>query len=176
VRSRRELRRGVLLAASLAGGLASSACQRSPTTNRPALDAWLTCTECSDGELDSVRAVAARLPGTIDTLREDLLHGPSAARRARLVQQLQTTYQALVTHNANNPTGAPLPFTQVEFVNRYLDGMVAIYQGRAAYALGAIGTMPARQALDSALQFPADSFSPGVLTRIRYARDTLLGP
>ncbi len=170
-----NFRRGLQLALSLAGGLAATACQP-PTTDRPVLDAWLTCTECSDGELDSVKAVAARLPGTIDTLREDLLHGPSATRRGRLVQQLQATYQELVTHNANNPTAAPLPFTQVEFVNRYLDGMVAIYQGRAAYALGAIGTTPARQALDSALHFPVDSFSPGVLARIHYARDRLIGP
>ena len=172
---RGKFRGGILLAATLAGGLELTACQPS-TTSRPVLDAWLTCIECSDGELDSVKAVAARLPGTIDTLREDLLHGPTAPRRARLVQQLQTTYQELVTHNANDPTAAPLPFTQVEFVNRYLDGMVAIYQGRAAYALGAIGTTPARQALDSALHFPVDSFSPGVLARIHNARDSLIGP
>lgn len=163
-------RLGLLLAV-----LMGAAC-RPEQVDRPTVNAWLTCVECSDGELDSLRALAARAPATVDTLRTDLLQGPSAAQRGRLTQQLTTTYQRLAALGAGVPAVVPLPFSQGEFVALYLDKMVAIYRGRAAHALGAIGGVRARAVLDSALQLPTSTFPPDLLARIQFARDSLLGP
>ena len=161
--------------AALVGSLAVVGC-REPPVDRAVVDAWLTCVECGDGELDSLEAMAVRAPGTVDTLRADLLQGPSALRRARLTQQLETTYQEMAASAVHLPGADSLPLSQSEFVRRYLGNAVATYQGRAAYALGAIGGVPARAALTVALQSPPGTFPPSVLAQIQFARDSLLGP
>lgn len=164
-----------MLVVVLLGWVAGAACQREPV-DRAVLNAWLTCVECTDGELDSVQALARRAPATVDTLQKDLLQGPSPFQRDQLTVQMQTSYQRLATYNANDPTSDSLGFSQAEFVARYLGNVVMIYQGRAAYGLGAIGGIRARQALDSALQFSPDSFPPNVWAQIHFARDSLIGP
>lgn len=162
-------------AACLLACLAAPACDRA-TPDRAVLNAWLTCVECSDGELAAVETLAANVPSTVDTLRAALLQGPSAAQRGRLSQQLQATYQRLADHVAGSPLPDSLPVSQPVYVGRYLGNMVAIYQGRAALALGAIGGTRARQALTDALALPAGSFPPSVRARIQFAYDSLLGP
>jgi hypothetical protein len=161
--------------ASLLTCLVAAGCQNS-NPDRAVLDAWLTCIECTDGELDSLKAQATFHASTIDTLREDLLHGPSATRRARLAQQLTATYQLLAAYVASHPNLDSLAFTQAQFVDLDLENMVTIYQGRAARGLGEIGGTHARAALDSALQLPQASFPPSVWAEIHYARDSLIGP
>jgi hypothetical protein len=155
--------------------LMAAGCQQ-PPPDRAQLDAWLTCVECVDGELDSLKAQATLHVGTVDTLREDLLHGPSAARRGKLAQQLTATYQLLVAYVASDPNADSLGFSQAQYVDNDLDNMVTIYRGRAARGLGAIGGARARAALDSALQLPQASFPPSVWAQIHYARDSLIGP
>lgn len=159
--------------AALIGCLGITGCQ--PGTDRAIVDAWLTCVECYDGELDSLKALATRQPVTVDTLLTDLVQGPSAARRGMLTQQLQTTYQRLEARALSTGTDT-LTLTQSEFVDLYLGNMVEIYQGQAATGLGEIGGVPGRKALDSALTLPQSSFPPSVLARIKFARDSIIGP
>lgn len=151
----------------------NAACERAGT-NRTVLDNWLTCVECIDGELDSVVVLAAQRPATIDSLRDDLLNGPSVPRRARLTQQLTATHQRMTIHVAGSPAANFVSTTQTEFVDRYLGKMVALYQTRAARALAEIGGARAGAALDSALSLPANTFDSAVLARIQFVRDSLL--
>ncbi len=151
-------------------GLAQTPVRTPPA--RSTVDSWLTCVECSDGEMDSLRSLASRLPSVIDTLRLDLFNGPSPARRALLTRQLVVAY-ARMDSLARRETAPRLALPQAEFVRRYLGNMLEIYQGRAALGLGAIGGGAARSVLDRALSAPPGTFSPGVLRQIRFARDSI---
>jgi len=142
------------------------------TDFRPVLDAWLTCVECRAGQLDSVRVWAALRPAVVYALRDDLIGGPSPERRHRLTDQLTSTYQGVAQRAAEAHAGGQV-YSEAQYVRRYLDKLIQIYQGRAALALGAIGGPAARAILDSALTLPARTFSPGVLSRIRFARDSI---
>lgn len=159
----------------LIGSLVLGACHPSGT-DRDVLDAWHTCVECTDGELDSVKALAARMPETVDSLRIDLLRGLSRPARDRVTRSLFVTYRRMETWVAQQPSADTLPFTQAEFIRRYRDNLEGILRGRAAIALGEIGGRRARRALDEALRLPTDRLTDDLLARIRYARDTLLGP
>jgi hypothetical protein len=140
---------------------------------RRVADAWLTCVECSDGELDSLVARALMHPGVVDTLREDLLHGPAPARRARLVTDLKVTYQGLVASRAGDPGAPPLSLDQATYVSRYLEYLLVIYRSRAAFGLAAIGGSAAGQALDAALMLPPDSLPDEMRRRVQFARDSV---
>ncbi len=168
--------RSRLLVASLLLGGAGLGCDGAPSTRRETLNNWLTCVECTEGELDSVVALASRDPSIVEALRNDLLQGPSTEARARLTAQLEATYRRTQDYVARDSTADSLPFTESAFVERYLGHTVAIYQGRAARALGVIGGRQAREALDRALQLPPNTFPPSVLAQIQFARDSLLQP
>ena len=170
-----RIRSSLQYGTALLGCLMFDGC-RDSGTDRPTVDAWLTCIECIDDELDSLKALAVRRPGTVDTLLTDLVDGPSSARRGMLTQQLQTTYQEMMARLASDPSAGPLTLTQSEFVDLYLGNMVAIYQGRAARGLGEIGGVSATKALDSALSLPASTFDSTVVARIKFARDSIIGP
>lgn len=171
MRSPAWIRDGVLPVALLIVTVASAAGQR--PLIRPTVDHWLTCVECTGYELDSLKVLAIRLPATIDTLRADLLSGPSSYRRDRLIRQLEVTWQRMADRVARDTSRGAPAFSQSGFVRYYLGNMIEIYQGRAALALGAIGGPPAQAILDSALTLPAGTFPPGVLSRIRFARDSI---
>ena len=141
--------------------LAAASC-RAATSDRAILDDWFACVECTNGELDSLRNLAAQVPGTVDTLGEALLQGPSTLQRSQLAQQLQASYQLMAHYVADDPSADSLGFSQSEFVDKYLAKMVTIYQERAARGLGEIGGHRARAVLDSALQLPPSSFPPAV--------------
>lgn len=134
-------RRWTLALALLAG------CHNLNSREKALVDDWLHCTECSDGELDSVSAVGQRKPpSTISRLREDLLVGPPAARLANLRLQFDSIYSELGAFLG------PVAITRVDYVAHYVDNFVAAYESRAAIALVRIGTPDARAALLAALQ------------------------
>lgn len=142
----------------------------------PVLEAWLTCVECIDGELDSVRALAAREPATIDALRDALILGPTAHDRATIAVYLGAEYDQLTTRIDSAAPGSALPYARDAFVEHYAGNMVVTYRSRAARALGVIGGQKARVALDLALRLPADSLPPSVEWQVRHARDSVLLP
>lgn len=162
---------GLLVGASL---LVKPLAAQSPArVLRPILDSWLTCIECEDGELDRVIRLSAGLPGIIDTLRTDLFQGPSGVRRNNLIAQLDSNYRRLVDLHNRDSLIPPPSLPRDQFIHYYLGDLVDIYQGRAALALGAIGGRRARAILDSAISLPPNTFSPHVLRRIRFGRDSI---
>jgi hypothetical protein len=143
----------------------------------------LQCEECSDGELDAVKKLADRKPAVIDTLREQLLRGPSPEARSRLRRQFLQTYREDSLFQSSSPDDlAELHSPAVvessdQFVNHYLGNYVALYRVRAATALARIGGSKARAALDSAmtghLPIPGDTLRRDVLIAIRVARSRI---
>lgn len=134
--------------------------------------AWLECVDCLNGQLDSVRALAARKPAAVDTLAGDLLDGPPAARVLRVEQQLAAGFDRLRTYaNARQ-----IPLATVDGTNksarvaRYRERYRTVFAVRAALALGCIRTSRALQALDSAR---GPLFPPAVRTRAEYAMVSL---
>jgi hypothetical protein len=149
---------------------------RHRAVDRAVLDAWLTCVECTEGELASVQALAQNVPPTVDTLRSDLLHGVTGARLDRLRLQLEATYQLLAADRGGGGPRDSLPMSETRFVRQYLDMAVAVYRRRAAIALGAIGGPRARQSLDDALGLPPDNLDGTLREQVLFARRSLVTP
>lgn len=130
---------------------------------------WLTCIECSDGELDSIKAVARRDRDGLRVLLQDrLLAGPSAALADSLRRRFAASYNLLHT--------APVPQDREAYKHEYLLRFVSTWRVRAAVALAGVGN--AQAALDSAakgmFRDPADSLlSPGAKRFLVLARDSL---
>ena len=154
-----------LLLLTLAAG-----CQALTPTERQIIDTWLGCIECDEGELDSVVALASRKrPETVAALQDDLLAGPSPARRQNMADQIDSSYRVLVAVRAPNP-----PPPEAQFVRRYLDNILGAYRVRSAVALATIGGSDVLPALDSAaantLRTPGDSLIPSDSAAVRFAR------
>ena len=152
----------------------AAACPLTPE-ERATVDTWLLCQECSDGELDSVVALAARKSQvTRDTLIEDLLRGPSPQRRANLQQQLHTTFLEVADYDSTH--GVPLPVTEPQFVQQYSDNIVATYKIRAAVAVATVGaSVPGvAAALDSGTH--DSTFRTDVREAIKFALDSIWRP
>jgi hypothetical protein len=149
--------------AGLLACLLVTACR---TDDSALVSAWLTCIECTDGELDTLKALVGRRPAIMDTLVAALLSGPSPARRAQIRRELLAAY----------PRRRPLPVDSNEYARVYADNAVAIYRTRAAKALAEIGGPTVRHALDSVLAFPADSLPPNVRATVQFVRDSVLAP
>lgn len=141
--------------------------------DRAVIDEWLGCVECSDGELDSVASLAARLPdATRDTLRADLFRGPSAARRDNMRQQLSAAYHEL---EPLMPPAAP-PVTEQQYVAHYFESLISLYRIRAGTALARTEGSAAVPRLDSAIQgyveTPGDVLRPDVIDALAAVRDS----
>ena len=145
---------------------------------RQIVDSWLTCIECVGSELDSVRAVSLRKPtATVDTLTKDLLAGLVGLRLSNVQSQFNAYYTMLVDYTAS--MGDSLHISRTDYVAHYSASVSGIYRSRAAIALGRIGGIPARNALDAALDSAASAssnFPPTVVAAVRFARDTLWIP
>lgn len=137
-----------------------------PVSSSAQVTAWLTCIECVDGELDSLKVLAAQHPWVVDTLISAMLRGPSSNERAHLSAELRASY----------PEGQHLRMDSIVYTQKYTEYAVASYQARAAIALATIGGTVAVQALDSAWAMPPDSFPDYVRYAIQFARDSILGP
>lgn len=118
-------------AAVWAATILSVACTRTPR-EEIAVQRWLLCQECVEGELAAVVALADTAVGVLGRA----LKGPPPAGIRNMRSQMQDAYR---------PIPAPLVSESV-YVNHFVDNYVATYQSRAAIALAEIGT-PRAQAL-----------------------------
>jgi hypothetical protein len=140
------MRRLAVGSALLGGAAILAACPRSAALSdaqEADVDAWLTCDECLDAELAGVVALgtdARTEVATVDRLGAALI-GPDSGQRDNLRLQFAASYRAV-----------PAPRTpEIAYVESFLANYVAVYQKRAATALGAIDTNRARDELREAL-------------------------
>ena len=118
------------------------ACPQPQLSYRPAIDRWLLCDECVDGELDSILRIDSRaVPTLINTLQ-----GPSPDRVENIRRQLAADYARVRTAAA--PDSPAL--SETDYIRLYLSNHRAAYQTRSAIALGRIGTDDAVAALQDA--------------------------
>ncbi|HWN11155.1 MAG TPA: hypothetical protein VNO50_18090 [Pyrinomonadaceae bacterium] len=116
------------------------------TQTRRTIVTYLECEECEEGELEAVVKLGE---SAVPTLAATLLEGPSPANREILRRQLLDTYRKLKEYEKTHPK-AKTSQGEEEYVKTYAENYVALYQTRAARALGAIGGPNARKALEEA--------------------------
>lgn len=117
---------------------------RSSAELREILSRWLECTECNHGELEAVvRLKILALPGLMASFRE----GPSPANREAMRVHLMRSYKHLAEYKARHQS-FNLAITETEYLDRYLENYIAQYRIRAAIALGRIGGLEAKRALE----------------------------
>lgn len=136
-----------------------------PSPRERAVQAWLGCEECQDGQRARVVSYG---DAVIPLLRQALLGGPSPAQRAVMRDKYVTLYNSI--QSAGLPAGTPA-VTRDEYVRRALSNHVATYQMRAAAALGSIGGPRATAVLQTALN-PAgvSNYRADVIATVRVAR------
>ena len=128
---------------------------------------WLTCNDCLNGELDSVRSIATAKPVvTREALSTALLAGPdTTGLRSRLAAAWDRD-TAFVRRAGRQPR--PYPFDSS--YARTLRRIDRVYRLRAALALGWINRRETDAILDSARTTVTDSVA---LSFIKFARDSL---
>ena len=129
---RRAVLLGILLALQACG-------DDSTPAERRAVEEWLLCEECSEGELDSVIALGDRAV----PLLKDALEGPTDDRRANMRQQAEAMWRGM-----SDTTVVAFQ----AFLEHYDANYVASYQSRAAVALDSLDTPEASQILLDALR------------------------
>lgn len=147
--------------------IAAARCQGCPDED-DVIRRWLTCIECSDGELDAVRAIALRHPARIRAILTDrLLAGPSDNLRGSVTARLEETYN--LTHST------PDTADRSAYARSALKRFVSNWRVRAAVGLAGVGN--AQAALDSAIhgtfRTSADSLFEGEDSLLLVIRDTL---
>jgi hypothetical protein len=134
-------------------------CQKSGTPSLPPAQAaqarraivnYFECEECTAGEAEAVVKLGR---DALPTLAATLVEGPPQTKLEVYRRQLTARYRELKEYEQTHP-GAKAPGTEDRFVKAYLDSYVALYQVRAAAALGAIGGPESRRALEEAFQKP----------------------
>jgi hypothetical protein len=131
-------------------------CQKSGTTPtlppeqatqvRHAIVTYLECEECEEGELEAVVKMGqVAVPSLVATL----LEGPSQANLELLRRNLTTTYRRLKEYEQTHPE-AKISGSEADYVKSYTDNYIARYRSRAATALGSIGGLDAKRALEEA--------------------------
>jgi hypothetical protein len=137
--------------------LATQGCKQSETQKvnvtpeeyeviRTAIIDWMECEECTEGQLESV--VRLGEPAVL-SLAAILEGGPSVAKLDILEEHLRATYKDLIEYSTTHPENKP-ENSEEEFVRQYMDNYKALYQSRAAIALGEIGGKSANEALTKA--------------------------
>ena len=114
--------------------------------NRHAIVNYMECDECDVGQLEAVVKLGAL---AVPTLAVSLREGPSPSQIEMLRRNLTKTYRELKAYEMTHPD-AVVPGTEEQYVKTYLENYVALYQVRAATALGKIGGPEARRALQEA--------------------------
>jgi hypothetical protein len=111
---------------------------------------WIECDECNERQLEAVAALGAQAVPTLSAMLRD---GPPADTRSKLRDHLVSTYRDQLEYAKTHPEDRPT-MTEEETVQLYMQNQLALYQTRAARALGAIGGAEARAALNEALKQP----------------------
>jgi len=104
-----------------------------------ALSAWL---ESDHGDADELAAVLRFGQSVVPSLSAALSAGPSAARRTRLRNALETSYTAQKSASASRE----------QYVQHYMGNFEALYRVRAAQALAALNGPAARDAIRRSME------------------------
>ena len=146
-----------------------AACRLDGCQDEQLVHRWLTCIECTDGELDSMKAIGHRdRDGLRTRLQNRLLDGPSQGLKVALRRRFEQSYNLLYANPDSNE--------RARYVDANLIGFTSTWRVRAATALAGLGN--AQVALDSAakglFRDPADSLlSPVAKRLLMLARDSL---
>jgi len=115
---------------------------------RQAIVAWLECEECTSGELEAVvKLGSTAVPSLAATLRS----GPPPSSREIQREHLVQTYRGMEAYAKTHPRESGIKMSEEEYVRLYSENYVALYQIRAARALGSIGGEQSRNSLTDAL-------------------------
>jgi len=115
---------------------------------RRTMVAYLECEECTEGQLEAVVKLGETI---VPSLAASLHAGPSPASLEVLRDHLETNYDRLQKYGRTHRE-ARLEMGKGEYVRTYTENFVALYQVRAATALGAIGGRKAEEALKKSLE------------------------
>jgi hypothetical protein len=123
--------------------------QPPPAAQAPSpVAAWLDCIECSAERLKALVALGDR---AVPELRDALLKGPPPDRLNAQQQHLKTTYESAKKYEQRRKDRR-VPYSEQEYLRRYMERFVLRYRGQAASGLGAIATPQAKNALTEALK------------------------
>jgi hypothetical protein len=100
------------------------------------------------GELEAVVKLG---PSAVSSLAATLRSGPPPSSREIQRGHLVQTYKEMQAYGKAHPREASIKTSEENYVRMYSENYVALYQTRAALALGAIGGEQARNALTEAL-------------------------
>jgi len=135
-------------------GTGSMGCAQSPQPrilrNDAVLEAWLTCEECTNGELETIVRAGQSM---VSPLAEALRAGPTQDTLDGTRRRLTGAYQSMVEYAKTHPD-APVPMSEREYVDRHLENFIVMYQSHAATGLGAIGGAAAKDELTKASALP----------------------
>lgn len=158
--------------ALLAAALATTGCRGRPVDE--VIKPWLTCIDCRNGQLDSVRiAYASDSNGVGDALLRNALRGPQGADSVRVTADLRRGLARDSNWIALHPTIIPLRFP-VQRAELYFRAYRNTWRARATVALAALKDPRACVAVDS-LAAPADTAWATLRAAVRMARDSLGG-
>lgn len=135
---------------------------------RALVEHWLLCDECTAGERDSVVRLRDRAVSPLG----DALEGPSRAQLRNVRRQVEASYARLVTAAA--AAGDSPSVARTIYVDHYVGNFTAVYESRAAIALGLIGTPQALDELRQALERPPGYYRGDVRRAIATALGTTI--
>jgi len=136
--------------------LLSSGCGQLDKNDQQAIDAWLTCIECRDGEWAALEGIAAAKHDALLAALFKALHtGPSAIAFDNISAQARAAYREVATYRSDHGLAAIASPTEADFAAHYAENFNALYRKRAAYASAVFGRKAAADTLAAAVQ---DSF------------------
>lgn len=109
---------------------------------------WLECEECTEKELEQLKAVGTP---AIPLLKSTLIYGLAPAKREAYKHHLEIAYRDLQEYAKTHPDDA-IKVSREEYVDLYLNNLETHYRNRAIQGIGAIGGEEARRALEESLQ------------------------
>lgn len=127
---------------------------------------WLTCEECTEGELDDLLGEG---PTVVPILGRVLEEGPDSAVLEAHRAHLESRWAALADAAAADSERS-MPVGEERFLALFTDSFRTLQRTRAAWALGRVGGPDARDALEAAL---ASSPPEAVAAAIRAALDSM---
>lgn len=145
--------------------------------DRQAVDAWLTCVECRDGELAALDSIGShKRDALLAALYDALFVGPSATAFDNIAAQARATHQEVVAFHGMVLGSLP---TEGAFVEHYQDNFNALYRKRAAFAVAVLGGASAADTLIAAIDdtfrvSPNRPARPDINRAIQYYLDNIV--
>lgn len=152
--------------------LAAGACR--PQDSRDVIIPWLTCIDCPNGQLDSVKAAFARDSSAVgDALLQDAIQGPQGADSVWVWDDLTRAMRRDSVWIAQRPH-LPQLTSPSQRAQMYFRTYRNTWRARAAIALAVLKDPRACVVVDS-LSAPVDTASAMIRAALRMARDSLPG-